>query len=145
EVTRLSDSGTIVGDDSSDFVQLADSFSYSIPNQSLVSFAPSGPANGGTPLSRPFDVNTSGQIVGERTVFTSNSSTTFGYFYSGGVLTDLNIPGASLTAAEGITSSGAIVGFFTDGTGDHGFIDTPGTVSVVAFPFDVPAAWDGHD
>ena len=61
--------------------------------------------------------------------------TTFAVVVFGGVgtalaspnysFTTIDVPGASATLANGINSSGQIVGNFTDATGGHGFLATP--------------------
>src|SRR6267143_1532894 len=48
--------------------------------------------------------------------------------------TQLDVPGATLTAARGINNAGQIVGVFTNSTGTHGFLYTGGSFA----PFDVP-------
>src|SRR6266850_1250396 len=50
--------------------------------------------------------------------------------------TQLDVPGATLTAARGINHAGQIVGIFTNSTGTHGFLDTGGSV----IPLDAPGA-----
>ena len=39
-----------------------------------------------------------------------------------GVVTSIDVPGASQTLAFGINAEGQIVGYFTDPTGTHGFL-----------------------
>src|SRR6266446_3381687 len=50
--------------------------------------------------------------------------------------TQLDVPGATLTAARGINDAGQIVGVFANGTGTHGFLDTGGSFT----PLDAPGA-----
>ena len=50
--------------------------------------------------------------------------------------TQLDVPGATLTAARGINDAGQIVGVFTNSTGTHGFLDTGGSFTQI----DVPGA-----
>jgi uncharacterized membrane protein len=50
--------------------------------------------------------------------------------------TQLDVPGATLTAARGINDAAQIVGIFTNSTGTHGLLDTGGSFTQV----DVPGA-----
>ena len=79
----------------------------------------------------PFAINASGQTVGvyaDPGVFDHHG---FVYTASGG-FTEFDDPfaeaGMGGTFAEGINSSGEIVGFSYDSTGEHGFIATPAAV-----------------
>jgi probable HAF family extracellular repeat protein len=46
----------------------------------------------------------------------------------------INFPGATSTVAHGINNSGQIVGSFTDGSGNHSFVDTGGSFTSFNFP-----------
>jgi probable HAF family extracellular repeat protein len=50
--------------------------------------------------------------------------------------TTIRVPfvGATATVANGINNAGQIVGYFTDGTGDHAFMDNAGVYSRLPFP-----------
>ena len=48
--------------------------------------------------------------------------------------TTVNVPGASDTIAYGINNSGQVVGYFGDGSGFHGFVDTGGVFSTINDP-----------
>jgi probable HAF family extracellular repeat protein len=71
------------------------------------------------------------------------STDTSGAFYCRGTsYYPVNVPGAYQSQIEGINSSGRMVGYFADGTGDHGFIydgksvttlDVPGAVTTAAY------------
>ena len=50
--------------------------------------------------------------------------------------TTLDVPGASVTEADGINNAGQVVGFFNDSGVDRGFINTGGTFTTL----DVPGA-----
>src|SRR6266853_2608707 len=50
--------------------------------------------------------------------------------------TQLDVPGATLTAARGINDAAQIVGFFSNSTGTHGFLDIGGSFTLL----DVPGA-----
>ena len=50
--------------------------------------------------------------------------------------TQIDVPGAIFTLADGINDAGQIVGSFTDSTGTHGFLDTRGSFTQI----DVPGA-----
>src|SRR4051794_16662368 len=48
----------------------------------------------------------------------------------------IDLPGAFFTHASDINNAGQIVGFFSDSTGGHGFLDTGGSFTLI----DVPGA-----
>ena|SRR6266404_5121455 len=48
--------------------------------------------------------------------------------------TQLDVPGATLTAARGINDAGQIVGIFANSTGTHGFLDTGGSFTALDAP-----------
>ena len=60
-----------------------------------------------------------------------------GYINSGGVITDLIVPGASLTNANGINDSNEVVGSYRIGIHDHGFIYHNGSYTTVDHPLGV--------
>jgi probable HAF family extracellular repeat protein len=51
--------------------------------------------------------------------------------------TTINMPGATSTFVSGINDAGQIVGYFSDSTGLHGFLNTGGSFT----QFDVPGAF----
>ena len=72
---------------------------------------------------------TLGLLLGGRHVAQAAASFTF---------TTIDPPGAVVTAALGISPSGQIVGFYSDSTGEHGFLYDRGVFT----PIDVPGASD---
>jgi uncharacterized membrane protein len=57
--------------------------------------------------------------------FYTGEFTDQGFFYSNGVYTTLDYPGATQTVAQGINDLGQIVGYYVDDRGGlHGFIAT---------------------
>ena len=48
--------------------------------------------------------------------------------------TQIDVPGASATTANGINDAGQIVGWFNDSTGTHGFLYTGGSFTPIAVP-----------
>jgi hypothetical protein len=64
-----------------------------------------------------------------------------GFLMDGTTFTTFDVPGATLTLASGINTEGQIVGWFSDGTRDHGFLAapvvvdaTPPVVTIAASP-----------
>jgi hypothetical protein len=59
-----------------------------------------------------------------------------GFLYNIGTatFTAINFPGATSTTVTGIDNNGVVTGFFTDGTGTHGFTDNGGTFTAFDFP-----------
>lgn len=92
----------------------------------------SGPNTGALRL---FDLNTCGQGVGK---FTDGQGHSLGVVtQNGAILTVLDVPGATLTSAEGINTKGQIVGYYVDILKQHhGFIYDKG----VFHTLDVPGA-----
>jgi probable HAF family extracellular repeat protein len=84
------------------------------------------PLDAGSNSTLANGVNDLGQIVG--------SSGSFGFLYSGGVYTTLNVTGATGTQAYGINNSGNIVGSYSDGNGTHGFLYSGGTYQALNDP-----------
>jgi probable HAF family extracellular repeat protein len=90
-------------------------------------------------VTTPYAINNSGLVVGRQsndwldrgpgTAFVFNSRT--------GDLQTLNVPGATTSYATDINNSGQIVGNFTDATGDHGFLYSGGTYTVIDMPGEV--------
>lgn len=69
------------------------------------------------PITDPWGVNNLGEVVG----YTLSNGVAHGQFLSNGVLTQLDVPGASATYLFGINDAGAIVGAYTTATGSQGF------------------------
>jgi uncharacterized membrane protein len=92
-------------------------------------------------------INDVGQVVGFYTGFFSDVGTppsgTFGFLYSGGTYTALNVPGATQTYAYGINNAGQIAGYYTTGSGtgsvSHGFIYDGSTYTTLDDPLAGPA------
>ena len=59
-----------------------------------------------------------------------------GFFLSDGIYTRLDVPGASLTLARGISEQGIVVGQYTTAGVQHAFLYSEGTY---IYPIDVPA------
>src|SRR5262249_8648735 len=58
-----------------------------------------------------------------------------GFLLSQGVYTTLDVPGASLTVAEGINNAGVIVGAYFDAKGnEHGFVLSQGVYTTIDVP-----------
>jgi probable HAF family extracellular repeat protein len=90
---------------------------------------------GGNLISRPTDINDTGQIVGFFHQVGLRKDT--GFFYSGGNFSLIDVTGSSYTVPAGINATGQIVGYFGTATGrSHGFLYTGGSFS----PIDVPDA-----
>jgi probable HAF family extracellular repeat protein len=85
----------------------------------------------GASLTRPFDVNNSGVIVGRY----DNKNGMHGFVFSQGVFTAIDFPGAVQTVAIGINDLGQIVGRFQVGDRvDHGFVLSNGVFHQIDFP-----------
>ena len=68
----------------------------------------------------------------------SDGTREHGFITDGATFTTIDVPGATVTDARGITTAGQIVGYFTDARGDHGFLatidTTPPVITVSASP-----------
>jgi hypothetical protein len=84
----------------------------------------------GATLTRPFDVNNFGVIVGRF----DDQNGTHGFVYQGGSFTAIDFPAAGLTVAIGINDSGDVVGRFTTAGVDHGFLLSHGIFTQIDFP-----------
>lgn len=85
----------------------------------------------GASLTRPFDINNSGVVVG----FYNNQTGTHGFVLSQNTFTTVDFPSAVLTAALGINDLGYIVGRFQTEEGvDHGFLLANGIFRQIDFP-----------
>src|SRR5260370_10316258 len=78
-------------------------------------------------------MNNSDQVVGHY----YNGSYTFGFVYSGGVYSDISVPGASNTWATGINNSGQIIGVSLTGTVYQAFLYSGGTYTALNLPYPV--------
>ena len=85
----------------------------------------------GASLTRPFDVNNSGAVVG----FYTGQAGTHGFVLNQGKYTTVDFPGAVLTAVMGINDLGQLVGRFQTEEGvDHGFLLSNGVFRQIDFP-----------
>lgn len=78
----------------------------------------------GAAITRAYDINTNGDIVG---FYRKDWKSPFhGFLYSHGKMSSIDVPfsGAKNTRAFGISPTGDIVGFYQDATGIHGFLRT---------------------
>src|SRR5262249_3222408 len=100
----------------------------------------------GTNRSLARDINDRGEIVGH---FLGDDGFAHGFLLSKGVLTTLDFPGASQTAAYGINESGSVVGSWDllDADGnlleEHGFTWKNGAFTEVNFPGSVDSFVSG--
>ena len=91
---------------------------------------------GSTGFTRAFGINLAGQIVGDYTI----SNVEHGFLLSGGTFKTIDPPGAHGALAEGINSTGDIVGsYFADGSFNgngqaHGFLLRGGVFTTIDFP-----------
>ncbi|MBA3912692.1 MAG: hypothetical protein H0X25_02265 [Acidobacteriales bacterium] len=51
-----------------------------------------------------------------------------------GTYTNIDVPGSTFTYANGINTSGEVVGNYSDATGDHGFILSGGVYTTLGYP-----------
>jgi uncharacterized membrane protein len=77
-------------------------------------------------------LNSAGTLVGRY-----DNNGTHGFVLAQGVFTALNVPGASYTVATGINDKDAIIGYYADQRGQHGFRFAQGAYRTLA---DVPGA-----
>jgi hypothetical protein len=84
-----------------------------------------------------FGLNNVGTVVGG----TTNGSDQHGFSYSGGVFTQIDVPGAltfnsASTQVQGVNNSGVMVGYFDGADGlNHGFLDNGGSFTQLDAPF----------
>jgi probable HAF family extracellular repeat protein len=69
-----------------------------------------------------FQINDKGQVSG---TYTDVSGNEHGFVYVSGAVTTIDIPNATTTFVNGINAKGQLAGYYTNGTGVHGFIATP--------------------
>lgn len=80
-----------------------------------------------------FGINDSEQIVGTY-VDTSNHNQRHGFMLSQGVYSNIDVPNAAFTVAEGINATGQIVGIYFDFSNvEHGFLLNNGTYTTIDF------------
>jgi probable HAF family extracellular repeat protein len=72
-------------------------------------------------LTRANDINNRGQIVGEY-LDNTISNQQHGFLNDRGVFTSIDVPNALITSASGINDHGAIVGYYENTAGVHGFV-----------------------
>lgn len=86
-------------------------------------------------VNQLLSVNNSNLAVG---FYTDSVGNAHGYMYNitTGTYSPITPAGATSTTAAGIANNGVIAGFFTDGTGTHGFVDVGGTIT----PYDAPGS-----
>jgi probable HAF family extracellular repeat protein len=84
-------------------------------------------------------VNASGQVVG----VASTGTTGHAFLYSHGTMTDLGmLAGSQSSRAQGINSSGQVVGFsYFDGVGDRAFLYSNGTMRSLNDLIDPMSGW----
>ncbi len=80
-----------------------------------------------------FGINDEGQIVGNYSDAQGNS---YGFLRTGGAYQTIDLPPGGVTLATGINEDGRIVGnyFPGDGTGNHGFVYSRGSATIVNYP-----------
>jgi probable HAF family extracellular repeat protein len=81
-----------------------------------------------------YDINNSGQIVGEYQE--GGTGLWYGFLRRhGGAYITINYPGATYAGASGINNSGDIVGYYYDANGQkHGFLRSDGAYSTIDYP-----------
>jgi probable HAF family extracellular repeat protein len=78
-------------------------------------------------------INDLGTIVGRYDSPLQNNA--HGYILSGGNFASFDVPGATFTAARGISPAGDVVGYSVDATGvAHGFVLSGGQLTTVDYP-----------
>jgi probable HAF family extracellular repeat protein len=85
-------------------------------------------------LTEAVGLNDRGQVVGD---YRDASTGVFhGFVWDAGVFSTIDVPfaGATSTAAQGINRFGAIVGFYDDASGRHGFLFKNGEFTSIVFP-----------
>ena len=80
--------------------------------------------------SAAYDVNASGQVVGQL----QSGGRYAGFFYDGSVLSDLGTLGYDYSIAAGLNDNGTVVGTAWSGTWSQAFVYADGAASVLAFP-----------
>jgi probable HAF family extracellular repeat protein len=80
--------------------------------------------------SRALGINNLGEVVGFSSIFDPETleEPSRSFFFSDGVMTDLNVPGPG-SAAEDINDSGQVVGWMMAGGGQHAYIYEDGVVT----------------
>ena len=118
--TGINNSGEMVG--------TLDGTNNGFTYQNGVATIISDPAAVGT---MPVGINDSAKIVGN--YFDANCAQ-HGSIELAGHFTTLDIPGATMTTVTGINDAGQIVGYYNNSTGDHGFVDSNGSIATINFP-----------
>ncbi len=76
-------------------------------------------------------VNDAGSVVGS---YKTSNDRMRSFLYSSGVFTTIVDPSATgVTGVWGINNAGAMVGYFDDATGRHGFLDEGGTFTTLDY------------
>jgi probable HAF family extracellular repeat protein len=89
-------------------------------------------------------INAAGQVIG--TFTGAGGVNQFGYIAEGSTVTAIAVSGALVTAATAINGAGVVVGTYADANGTvGGFIDTAGSIAVLAGPAGVETLPDGID
>jgi hypothetical protein len=136
----VNDSGLIVGQDYTT-QGTYQAFVYNPATQAYTFLTPPGATN-----SNAVGINDSGQIVGSY----GNSSGNYGFLYSGGNYTTLNVPGAvqvspssffsgTGTTATGISDNGEIVGSWDSSGTNYGYTYSAGSFLNTGITFDSSA------
>lgn len=91
-------------------------------------FSVPGAGAGGTAI---FTINGNGQIAGE---YADSAQVIHGFVDTAGTFTNIDYPGATVTAVADISLNNEIVGVWQDAATQHGFTDIGGTFTSIDFP-----------
>jgi hypothetical protein len=128
EVTGINNKGDVVGF-YFDAALTAHGFSLINGTFSTIDYAGAGTGpNAGTFAQ---GINDSDRIVGGVVGGTAGN---IGFTYNGTSFTKLTVPGSTTTFGAGINDSGALVGYFRDSAGQHGFVDMGGQFTTLDAP-----------
>jgi hypothetical protein len=75
-------------------------------------------------------INEQGQIVG----WYLDATSYHGFLDTGGIFSNIDVPGTQTTIVSGINDFGQIVGQYSDSTGTHGFFYSAGTFTSLNYP-----------
>jgi hypothetical protein len=128
EVTGINNKGDVVGF----YYDSADSaHGFSLINGAFrtIDFPGAGTGPGAGTFAQ--GINNSDLIVGGVIGGTSGG---IGFTYNGTSFTQVTVPGAISTFGGGINDAGALVGYFNDSSGQHGFVDMGGLFTTLDAP-----------